>query len=666
MIKEFLCLSIVAALFSSAGNSRTHREQQLLSGNWLFALDSAGKGEQNKWPEKGIPISSCRMVRVPHAWNADTSLENYVGKAWYQRDFDIPAALVNRIVRLQFDAVFHDATIYVNGKKAAVHIGSGYTRFFVDASPFLHQGVNRLCVLVDNSFSQNNIPFMHSFDWPNDGGIIRNVYLVSSEHQAIQSIHVTATPEGSSGNADICITLLDLSFAGLSTVAFEATVVEENQPTTNTVFSGKLKARHVHGSFIAHLSLDNIKSWHFDHPSLYRITIALNVNGQETDTLSEVFGFRSIKVEHNRFVLNGEAMRLMGVEWMPGSTLEHGMAETTTDLERNLLMLKNVNCIFTRFHWQQDDYVFDWCDRHGILVQEEIPYWGSVTVLNDTLLQLGYKQLIEMIDAHYNHPSIIAWGIGNELNSRDTANISSIKKLYRCAKERDSSRLVDYVSNMLGVHRFDNNKLPDDASAIGDMLMFNEYYSTWFDQSIDVVPYHLQKICEDYPGKPLVISEWGLCEPVFKGGDIRRCREMVKQIAMFAAQPNLTGAIYFCLNDYRTHMGEDHTYRYPQRVHGVCDIHLNPKLSYDTLKQLSAPIVIKEIKRRAKGITITLVGSTGIPSYTVREYAVQAGKTRAVIDKLEPGEELKVEVEKQAEELIIRRPTGFEVMRVKL
>ncbi len=351
---------------------------------------------------------------------------------------------------------------------------------------------------------------------------------------------------------------------------------------------------------------------------------------------------------------------------MPGSTLKRGMAETKEDLVKNLMLMKEANCVFTRFHWQQDDYVFDWCDRHGMLVQEEIPYWGPETMLNDTLLNLGYKQLNEMIDEHFNHPSIIAWGIGNELKSRDTLNISSIKKLYHYAKSLDSSRLVNYVSNRLRFHKSDYPNLPDDASAIGDVLMFNEYYSTWYNETISSIPYHLKKICQDYPDKPLVISEWGLCEPVFKGGDARRCREMVQQIKMFSNVPNITGAIYFCLNDYRTHMGEDHTYNYPQRVHGVCDIYLTPKPSYDTLKNVSSPIIIKNIEKNNNDITITIMGNTGIPSYTVRNYTILIGKDKISIDKLLPGEEKIFKIKTTAKEFRIIRSTGFEVLHKKL
>ena len=122
------------------------------------------------------------------------------------------------------------------------------------------------------------------------------------------------------------------------------------------------------------------------------------------------------------------------------------MAETTADFDANLNLMKNANCIFTRFHWQQDEYIFDWCDRHGILVQEEIPYWGIWTILNDTLLPLGLQHLDEMTDAHFNHPSIISWGIGNELLAHEPYIKDWIETALRSCKKLDPSRLSTYVS----------------------------------------------------------------------------------------------------------------------------------------------------------------------------------------------------------------------------
>ena len=106
----------------------------------------------------------------------------------------------------------------------------------------------------------------------------------------------------------------------LQKLKLRAVVTEENQPTQSVIFEGLLKGKFENGTFIADLSFENIKLWHFDSPNLYKLDVKLLADGIEKDEFSTVFGFRTIKVENNRYVLNGEPMRLMGVEWMPGST----------------------------------------------------------------------------------------------------------------------------------------------------------------------------------------------------------------------------------------------------------------------------------------------------------------------------------------------------------
>lgn len=98
---------------------------------------------------------------------------------------------------------------------------------------------------------------------------------------------------------------------------------------------------------------------------------------KEIDCVDVTVGFRSLTVRNGQFVLNGETVELVGTEWMPGSDPRIGNAETKEDIARWLTLLKGCNCIFTRVHWQQDDAFFDWCDRHGMLVQEEVPLWGQ-------------------------------------------------------------------------------------------------------------------------------------------------------------------------------------------------------------------------------------------------------------------------------------------------
>jgi beta-galactosidase len=642
------------------------RKEVSMNEDWEFIVDSTSSGDSLRWPLKGLPAGYSRTVVVPHTWNAERSLVRYTGKCWYERRFNVPDEQLSKITRLRFDGVYHDAFIYINGKKAGEHTGSGYNRFFVDISPYIRKGENRLTVCADNSFSRSNIPFMRSYDWACDGGIYRNVYEIMTDRCSIRNIHVTAVPEGKGGHVHFKISFIDPSVIKPEDLKIKAKITEENQATSSVVYSGSLHGRFEDNAFLADLSVGKVNLWHFDSPNLYKLEIKLLSGGATKDVYSTVFGFRTISIENNRYVLNGEPMRLMGVEWMPGSTMEKGMAEDTVDFAGNLKLMKNANCIYTRFHWQQDEYIFDWCDRHGILVQEEIPYWGIWTPLNDTLLPKGFQHLDEMIDAHFNHPSIISWGIGNELLAHEPTVKEGLRKLYNHARFLDSSRLVTYVSNSLFFEMPSENTDRSDATADFDMMMFNEYYSTWYHKSISAIPGELDRIIGEYPGKTMTISEWGLCDPPQPGGDDRRVREMEQQIKIYGSKLYIAGAIYFCLNDYRSQRGEDYSRGCPIRDHGVCDGYRHSKKSYETLKRISSPLEISNLTRNDDKILLTISGKTGIPSYTVRNYRIVCGNHTAVIDELKPGEEKIFSIEEDCSELSVLRPTGFEVLHLNI
>jgi beta-galactosidase len=668
----FIYLIFFATIFFSSCNRNNKREIISLNGEWKFATDSTGIGNRESWPRKAIAESIGIKVQVPHAWNTMHTLEKYWGKAWYERSIYLSSDVRNKAVRIQFDAVYHDAKIWINGKFAGSHIGSGYNRFYIRADSLIIPGSsNRITVLADNSPSHYSIPYNKSFDWSNDGGIIRNVELIITEKEAIAAIHVIGIPNRTNykdGVTKIDIDFLDELKCESNEVTLSGVIEEFNQPTNQTIWKGKLDGLLQGTHYRTELNLKNIKCWHFDHPNLYKLRVRLKVRNIYTDEFSATFGFRTIEMTSTHFILNGEPIRIAGIEWMPGSDFKFGMAEPERQLAINLNLMKKANAVFTRFHWEQDEYIFNWCDRNGILVQEEIPYWGAETMLNDDLFTLGKSQLKEMLDANFNHPCIISWGIGNELASHDSSNIRYIRGLYTFAKNYDSSRLVNYVSNQLNVPLHGKAKILPDAGSVGDVLMFNEYYSTWYNQRIDSVPNALNKIHADYPNKALVISEFGMCEPVFKGGDPRRIIEMREQFKLYGAKPYIAGAIYFCLNDYRTHMGEDFTYSYPQRVHGVVDIKLNPKPSYNQITGILSPLEIISIKKQDGIARLSLHCKTGLPAYSVSNYMISTSREKMPLDNMKPGDEKLIEISfnKKADTLKIVRPTGFEIIRLPL
>lgn len=325
------------------------------------------------------------------------------------------------------------------------------------------------------------------------------------------------------------------------------------------------------------LPLRDALLWDTEHPCLY--TLALRSGGCCSQFR---FGIREVAVRGDQILLNGRELRLLGMEWMPGSHPDYGMAEPWEVSERFLGMLKGAGCNFTRFHWQQSNAVYDWCDAHGLLVQEEIPLWGSPQAPGRRITQMAKQQAREMVCAHGNHPSIICWGVGNELNGHARRTVAYVQEMVSFFKRLDASRLVNYVSNSVGNRKHAVWESARDASLEGDICMWNEYMGTWYPtRQYDA---GMAFVCAQAKGKPLVVTEFGLCEPAFSGGDERRCEIYREKVALYRRY-HLNGWVYFSLNDYRTHMGEDGAGRYQKRVHGSADLYGGVKPSYAVVRE---------------------------------------------------------------------------------
>ncbi len=634
------------------------REIINLNENWTFQIDSSLQGIDKEWYKNGLP--QAQKINVPHTWNVQPGWEEYHGYAWYEKIFTADEKLKNKFNRIKFEAIYHTATVWLNGKKISEHIGSGYIPFYADVSDALNYGSeNRLCILVDNSFSRNAIPWGRSFDWAADGGITRDVFLISSGKPAIQYAHFTPIPDLNTNKGKVKFDLYLLATEGMQgQLEIEIEISKNGEEIEEIEFEHPV-AKHIVHEF----ELENIDLWHFDQPHLYDVEVEIEKENIETDIINTRFAFRKFETKGDRLLLNGDTVRLMAVEWMPGSSTENGMAQTKQEWFKQLERIKEVNCVLTRFHWQQDKEIFDWCDKNGLLVQEEIPLWGNMMPpFNDTIKQISINQLTGMINEHYNHPSIVMWGIGNEYNKEGTPKL--MDDLYNYCKNMDSSRLITYVSN--GLHEnFEN-----DGSNRGDILMWNNYTETWFGKDIEKIPVFLDAIHEAIPNKPLIIAEYGLCEPAHKGGDPRRIEQLKIHNQYYDSREWIAGAIYFSLNDYRTHMGEEGKGVLKQRVHGVYDIHGNPKPSKILLKNISAPLTISKTKLKNDSLWIKIYAKNKLPAYTCHNYyltlsAQERGEalSKFKLPTLHPGDSTSINLflPDKAQFINIYRPNGFHV-----
>ncbi len=634
---------------------------------WLFQPDAAKVGEQEEWQAAGLP--SPMKVTVPHTWNVQEDLEEYRGAGWYEYSLHIPENWRGSRIRIQSEAVYRDAVIWINGREAGSHFHSGYTAFSIDLTANIQYGAeNRITVKADNSPSDEALPRGTSFDWADDGGIIRPVKLIVTGQTAIK--HIKVSPEVQFGQADnraagkLSADVILCAPSAAATV--EVAIFKNEQRLWHDVRPLPPETLTWH---FTDVHLCPVDLWHFDHPHLYQLQLTLREGEQIEDHVAVTFGFREILVKGHELWLNREPVRLMGVEWMPGSSPVSGMAEKQDELTAMLVRLKEANCVITRFHWQQGSELLDWCDRNGILVQEEIPHWQQPDEPDQHTFALALSQAKEMITDHSHHPCIFAWGMGNELNGQSETTRQYMEQLKQEIQELDSLRLINYVSNTI------HFKPGNDATGAGDLLMWNDYIGTWHG---DLDEHEvIRQMITDNPDKPVVVAEYGLCEPAFDGGDARRAEILWQKTEIYRQHPQFAALIFFSLNDYRTQMGEDGEGKWKQRIHGSLDIYNGVKPSYAALREISSPLLLAYGPVWREGaLEVTLKCRNDIPSYAAKDYyltVTSAGEelVRQVIPDMHPGELLTMNITVpanpvQKQVLTIYRPTGFSILEQEM
>jgi beta-galactosidase len=302
-----------------------------LCGEWLFHPDADDVGTRHRWYLTEHFATAWRTVHIPHTWQVDLSLTNHRGIAWYRRNIDVPTRWRGLVVRIEFEAVFHSASVWINGQPTGEHIRKGYTAFALDITHLLHPGqLNTIVVRVDNAFDDHMLPTGRSSDWAHDGGITRPVQLLITPETFLESVDVEALPEPSRGEGKLTITA-HIRSAGskpwIGRIFFR--VLDDTTGLEVLADRDAVRLSVKPGATLSHTlqaTIPKARWWHFDHPSLYRLEFSIAAD-RGAHRLTTTFGVRRLECKDNGFYRNGERVRLMGVERMAGSNPDFGMAE---------------------------------------------------------------------------------------------------------------------------------------------------------------------------------------------------------------------------------------------------------------------------------------------------------------------------------------------------
>jgi beta-glucuronidase len=286
------------------------------------------------------------------------------------------------------------------------------------------------------------------------------------------------------------------------------------------------------------------------------------------------------------------------------------------------------------------------------------------------IMENGLEQIREMVARDRNHPCIFSWGLANEIGGQNPPAFQFVKSMYEEAKKIDPHRLCSYASNSL------QSKPAADATQFMDFVECNEYYETWFKGTMDDLRRNLEEIHRAFPDKPVVISEYGYCAciPERPESDARRIEILRKHTDIFRETSYIGGVIFFCYNDYRTHVGGGGAGVMRQNVHGVVDLLGVRKPSYEVLRRESSPLEEVDVNGSPAALAVRVRSRKSVPSYALRGYLLRAilygaggiplEQREAVLPVLQPDEEHTLSLHFQAKEAVrinvdVMRPTGF-------
>lgn len=665
MIMKKHILSILLIIFSLAAFAQSNT--QSLSGAWSFALDPLKIGADEGWADPVFPDNKLDKVTVPHSFSVDKRYFFYTGTAWYFKKFESKPIGPGFRAFIKFDAVFYKCKIWLNGKEIGVHEG-GYTPFELDVTTALKEK-NVLSVMVDNSWDKTTIPGARAVDsnynaaaaqvypWINYGGITKPVELKIRPVVYISKFKIQADPDLKRGNAVIQIKAFIKNVSASDTTI----TLNVNVSGSKEKFAGLFKPIKVNiaGSSSKEVNLQasmaakSVKLWSHDSPSLYALALYAG-----NDTVKSNFGIRKIEVKGTQLLLNGKPIRMGGGN-RPADHPDFGSIDPDSILKKDLVLMKSAGMELSRIaHHAVSNDLLDWADQHGMLIITEAGNWQlASSQMADPLMRRKFQsQMQEMVERDWNHPSVIAYSLGNEFYSHKAEGQAWVRDMSAFTKSLDNTRLITFASYI--VFRDYIKKPTDEASQYVDFVSANVYanHSKW-----------IAHIHELYPSKPVYISEFGIMLTPNKT-EKDRVVYLKEAIEAFRKTDYVIGASVWSFNDYLSRFPLSNADGY--RSWGVVTPGREPRDSYRLLQREFAPALITVLSSKNSKLILEIKSRSDFPSYTLQGYQLKAGSKTVQIKTLPPGASQEISIDfasgEHPEYLELIKPGGFIVMKTNI
>lgn len=496
------CASTFAAGYTPPA---THRVDVNMDDGWRF-IRADVPGAQ----EPGFDDAAWTFLSLPHTWNnldgEDGRTNYYRGPGWYRKHFIVDSAYVNRQLFLKFDGAFSATEVWVNGQRLGEHRG-GFAAFVFDATAALKTGAdNVIAVKVSNAYDRYIPPL--SADFTFFGGLYRDVHLLVTDRLQVSPLDYASpgvylkTTDVSAKSAQLEVTsVISNAAPDAATATIRAVVVDANNRTVATLqkavtLPAATAANVVESTTIRHPHLWDARR----DPYLYHVFVEVRHGNQVVDVVKQPLGFRWFNIDPNKgFFLNGHYYDLHGTS-LHQDWLSKGWAIGNAEREKNFALLKELGATALRLsHYEHNDNTYDLADRDGVVLWTEIPLINYITH-EPAFYANAKQQLTELIHQRYNHPSVVCWGIFNEVTLKKGPEVTNlISQLAELAAQEDPTR-----PSACAIAGKDDQP----SNWYSKVCAFNKY-DGWYNGKLKDFAPAMDRVHAHYPTRCIGVSEFG-------------------------------------------------------------------------------------------------------------------------------------------------------------